>query len=99
MDAERKLRITYEATPIVWIEVRGEAPSKAEQAMAPLPVARRDGGLVGRLLGFMNAHDIYRAVRPGHAGAGEYSGGFYAFHAKQIISFLKKEGCTKTKQK
>jgi hypothetical protein len=98
VDAE-KPRITYEATPIVWIEVKGEPATEEEQRKHSLPLVPRDGGIVLRLHAFMEEHGIYRAVRPGHSGGGGFSGGFYEDHAEKIIRFLNREGCKTTTQK
>lgn len=94
-----KPKVTFVATPIVWIEVMGEPASDEQQARAAFPICPNDGGLVLRLSQFMEKEEIWRAVRPGHAGGGSYSGGFYEPHAKKIIAWLRKEGCKRTEQK
>ena len=94
-----KPKVTFVATPIVWIEIMGEPASEEEQRRAALPICPNDGGLVLRLLEFMQKEDIYRAVGAGHSGGGSYSGGFWEPHAKKIIAWLRKEGCGRTRRR
>ena len=94
-----KPAVTYSSYRIIWIEVRGELPSAEEQARAPLPITPRDDGLVRRLLEFMRVESIYRAIGAGSSGGGTYGGGFYEPDAKKIITWLRKEGCTRTKSR
>jgi hypothetical protein len=93
-----KPQVTYEATPVVWIHVRGEPASAEEQNRAYLPICPRDGGLVTRLNAFLRRSEIYSAIRVGSSGGGEYTGGFHADDAKKIIAFLRKEGCRTAKR-
>lgn len=92
------MKITFETTPVIWIHVRGEKPTEEQQRHVPGILARRDGGLVQRLLKFMDERGIYRAITVGHCGAGEYAGGFHLVDAKKIAAWLRKEGCKRTKQ-
>lgn len=78
-------KLVYTATAVVWVSVRWE-PNE-------FPKVPDDGGLVRRLLDFINENDIVRPrVGGGVTGVGMFSAPFYAKDAKRVVAWLRENG-------
>ena len=81
-------RVTYHATPVVWIHIRGEKKDTNSSRV------RSDGGLVTRFLEWCLSNEVYTApeVRAGYSGGGGHAAAYHVEDAERAIAWLRENG-------
>jgi hypothetical protein len=82
-------KVTFAARPVAWVEVWGEARPRQG---CPVP---EDGGLVGRLLLWLNHARIRPVSGTVDFGPGCFRGAFEAADAEKVTAWLGGQGCAR----
>lgn len=83
--SKTKPTVAFAATPIIWIQIRGERDEKDPRRL------RADDGLVARFLAWVSSERMFSTLG-GTSSPGYYSGGWAPDDAERVVEWLRKEG-------
>lgn len=89
-----KPKVTFEAIPVVCIRIRGEEDKEKPMCLP------KDDGLVSRFLKFQIEQEIFQVPGCGDTcGPGIFVGFFTAKDAKKLVTWLRKQGAKKKRNR
>lgn len=92
----RPARVTFSATHVVAVRIRGETPPEhlvpVNPQLGPLPRLPVDDGLVGRFVDWTHKEGIFTAFPGGVLGGGMHIGFYTVADAERIAEWLRQQG-------